>query len=93
MQGRATYEAILLRGLVIVPTTSCQSCRPKDIPPLLDLNSSGPINIHLLPSRDQPLLHWRDTLLLLHAFFYAADFIVGLDIQFDLFAGKGADSS
>ena len=47
---------------------------------------------HLLASEDQPLLRWWDAFLLLNALLDLADFIIGLDIEFDLLAGEGADS-
>lgn len=47
---------------------------------------------HLLASKDQPLLYRRNALLLFHALLYPRDLVVGLDVEFDLFACEGTDS-
>jgi len=48
--------------------------------------------LHLLAAKDQALLDRWDTFLLLNTLLYARDLVVGLDVEFDLFAGEGADS-
>lgn len=42
---------------------------------------------HLLPTIDEALLLRRDSFLFFDALFYFADFVVGLDVEFDFFAG------
>ena len=49
-------------------------------------------NVHLLATENQALLHRRNTLLLFDAFLDLGNFVVGLDVEFDLFACEGADS-
>ena len=46
---------------------------------------------HLLPAINQPLLHRRDPLLLLHPLLDPGDFIVRLDIELNLLSGEGTD--
>lgn len=48
---------------------------------------------HLLSTKDQPLLHRWDSLLLFHALLYPLDFVVWLDVEFDLFTRKGTHSA
>lgn len=60
----------------------------------LDASHQAPKSrdLHLLPAENQPLLHRRNPLFLLHPLFYPRHFIVRFDIEFDFFAGKGAHS-
>ena len=37
--------------------------------------------VHLLPTKDQPLLHWRNTLLLFYALLYAGDLDGGTEMS------------
>ena len=46
---------------------------------------------HLLPAVDKPLLHGRNAFFFLDALLDARDFVVGLDVEFDFFAGECAD--
>jgi hypothetical protein len=48
--------------------------------------------LHLLATKDESLLNWWDTLLLLNTLLYASNFVVWLDVELDLLAGEGADS-
>ena len=88
MQRRSTFEVVLLCRLLIRPTLSSASVLSHSIRPRAILCSDS----HLLSSVNQPLLHWRDPLLFFHALLDALDLVVGLDVEFDLFAREGADS-
>jgi hypothetical protein len=46
---------------------------------------------HLLAAKDQPLLWWRDTLLLLNALLDLLHLVVGFDVEFDLLSGECSD--
>lgn len=48
--------------------------------------------LHLLSTEDQTLLDRWDAFLFLNTLLYARNLVVGLDVEFDLFAGEGADS-
>lgn len=48
--------------------------------------------VHLFPPKDQPLLHGRDSLLLLHQLLDLGDLVGALDVELDFLSGEGAYS-
>lgn len=92
MQRRASLKLVLLRRLVVGPVTRVSAPAAIPLRPAPHgIYSISVLYSHLLPSINQPLLLRRDALLLLHALLDPRDFVVGLDVQLDFFAGEGAD--
>ena len=102
MQRRPSLKVVLCRCLLVRPRapvpmsvtcshgiTSLLPCSPR---PATGTSEGVPFDSHLLPAIDQPLLYRRDALLLFHALLDALHFVVGLDVEFDLFPCEGADS-